>query len=65
MYLEGGRAYYIEGDYYDGGGGYFLNLGLHKETTSLTNENVDMAVQEEQHLKIWSNIEEETQVLKS
>ena len=62
MYLEEGRPYYIEGDYYDGGGAFFLNIGLRKETTSLTNENVDMAAQEQQHLKIWSNIKEETQV---
>ncbi|CAB3988469.1 fibrocystin-L isoform X1, partial [Paramuricea clavata] len=63
MYLEEGRAYYIEGDYYDTGGAYFLNLGMHKETTSLTKDDVPMAVQEQQYLKIYSNIEEETQTI--
>jgi hypothetical protein len=65
MYLEEGRAYYIEGDYYDTGQAYFLNLGMHKETTSLTEEDVPMAVQEQQYLKIYSKIEEETQVLEN
>ena len=63
MYLEEGRPYFIEGDYYDGGGGYYLNIGLHKETTTLTNKHVPMAIQERQHLKIYSSTQEEIQVL--
>jgi hypothetical protein len=66
MYLEEGRAYYIaiEGNYryYHG---YVLNLGMHKETTSLTEEDVPMAVQEQQYLKIYNTIEEEAQVLQN
>ena len=62
MYLEKGREYYIEGDYYDSGGLFFLNLGLHKESTNLTKDDVPMAVQERQHLKIVSKIQEEVQV---
>ena len=63
MYLEKGRPYYIEGDYYDAGGLYYLNIGLHKETTTLTNKDVSMAVQEQQHLKIYGKMQTETQVL--
>ncbi|CAB3993876.1 fibrocystin-L-like [Paramuricea clavata] len=64
MYLEEGRGYYIEGDYYDTGGAYFLNLGMHKETTSLTKDDVPMAVQEQQYLKIYNTIEEEAQTIR-
>ena len=62
MYLEKGQHYYIEGDYFDGGGAYHLNIGLKKESTSYTADDVPMAVQEQQYLKIWSSLNDERQV---
>lgn len=62
MYLIGGQAYYFEAIYSDYSGRHFITVGLHKDTTTLTNADVPMSVKEEQELIIYSTKASEKQV---
>ena len=62
MYLKEGQAYYFEALHNDYGSGHFINVGLHKDTTSLTHSDAPMSVSEEQELIISSTRAQEEQV---
>ncbi|XP_028395269.1 fibrocystin-L-like [Dendronephthya gigantea] len=52
LHLTGGKEYYFEVLQNDYGWSHWVNLGMHKHTTKMTHDQVPMAVDEVQELKI-------------
>lgn len=62
MHLTEGKSYYFEALHNDYTAQHFVNVGLKKHTTSLTHDDVPMAVNEVQELKLSSARNNEEQV---
>lgn len=60
--MTGGKAYYFEVLQNDYGWAHWVNLGMHKHTTKMTHDQVPMAVNEVQELKISTVQASEKQV---
>ena len=62
FHLTQGQAYYFEVLQNDYVAEHWVNLGLHKHTTTLNHDRVPMAVDEVQELKLSSGRDDEEQV---
>lgn len=63
MYLEGGKAYYMELLHQEYGGANFASIGLFKGESSFTEDQTDDAVNEVQHIQADYDVFDEEQVV--
>ena len=60
--LEGNRRYYIEGRYFDGGAGNFIDLGFEMYDVPVSEGVLDGAYNEKQRVSVTSDLRQEVQV---